>query len=190
MNSVAIPQSCSKVGCTPWKFATFSSSPLVRWRKQYFSQNLALPPPPYDVASRGTLWAHWFNTVWGEEWWNCQKRPCVPWLLTRIAGVMNARPFSTIDLSGPTLNLFICFVPFFYVSNVFGVAFLKAFLGTARFIFNSWMRSMNELLWGPESLGRSYVNLANQMRAGLHIWKVTLRACEEYSHRVWGLWRR
>ena len=89
-------QSWSKVYGTPWKFAMFSSSPPVRWWKRLFSTKLGsppspLPPPPsplYNVASRGTLWAHWSNIVWGgggrEEWWKCQKRPSVPWLLTRI----------------------------------------------------------------------------------------------------------
>ena len=46
--------------------------------------------PPYNVASRGTLWAHWPNIVrWGggKERWNCQKRPSVPLLLTRIVSI-------------------------------------------------------------------------------------------------------
>ena len=45
------------------------------------------PSPPYNVASRGTLWAYWPNIVLGgggKERWNCQKRPSVPLLLTRI----------------------------------------------------------------------------------------------------------
>ena len=46
------------------------------------------PSPPYNVASRGTLWAQWPNIVrgggGGGERWNCQKRPSVPLLLTRI----------------------------------------------------------------------------------------------------------
>ena len=51
-------------------------------------------------------------------------------------------------------------------------------------ITQTWVRtspsnkSVHGSLWRPESLGRSYINSANQMRAGLHIWKVTLKACE------------
>ena len=57
-------QSWSKVYGTPWKFAMFSWSPPVRWWKRLFFSNLDLPP--YNVASRGTLSAHWPNIVWGE----------------------------------------------------------------------------------------------------------------------------
>ena len=62
-----------------------------------------LGPPPYNVASRGTLWVHWPNIVWGggggEEWWNCQKRPSLPWLLTRIVVILlNVLPCNTLGL--------------------------------------------------------------------------------------------
>ena len=52
------------------------------------------PSPLYNVASRGTLWVHWPNIVWGgggREWWNCPRRPSVPLLLARIVDLTQGR---------------------------------------------------------------------------------------------------
>ena len=66
----------------------FHYRPLFDDKGGSFPQTWPSPlPSPYNVASRGILWAHWPNIVrggGGKEWWNCQKRPSVPLLLTRI----------------------------------------------------------------------------------------------------------
>ena len=63
---------------------------------------LKLGPLLHTMLLQGpTLWAHWPNIVWGgggeggggggKERWNCQKRPSVPLLLTRIVALLFTR---------------------------------------------------------------------------------------------------
>ena len=77
------------------------------------------PLPPYNMLLQGgqfertkpTMYggggAHWANNVWKgggglkgeEELCNCQKRPSVPWLLTRIVDSTEKYPLNNVVIS-------------------------------------------------------------------------------------------
>ena len=83
-------------GTVPWKLHHTAMSWQIQLTPVTFKQNYnpgqnyvihlsgsfsktwpsPFPPsllPPYDVASRGTLWAHWFSIAWGRRGGNKEK---------------------------------------------------------------------------------------------------------------------
>ena len=59
IHSTHLRRSWSKVCSTPWKFAMFSSSPLVQWWKRLCFPNLALPPSPHTMLLQWGQFDFW-----------------------------------------------------------------------------------------------------------------------------------